>query len=242
MTRIVTIEDIAKQVYYSNKAWAEANGDFSFTASWEDAPEWQRETNKKGVIFLIQNPDAPPSASHDSWMKEKTEQGWVYGAVKDPNANPPTHPAYLPYEDLPAFQKVKDYLFRGIVMAMLPFVPQEILKNYTDQDFSKPSRGILHVTVGDLEWTPTEEEIQKVAELFQQADKDPSGAIVVTRTGIHAQYVTNTGNLPVAVVVERTEEEIAAEDPQNNPSLEVQHIDQSEVSSVEGVLGTRTAE
>lgn len=133
MTRIVTIEDIAKQVYYSNKAWCEANGDFSFTANWEDAPQWQRDTNMKGVVFLMQNPDAPPSASHDSWMKEKTEQGWVWGEVKDPNANPPTHPAYLPYDELPDHQKIKDYLFRGIVMAMLPFLDATIKAQYVSE-------------------------------------------------------------------------------------------------------------
>lgn len=131
MTRVVTINDIAKQVYYTNKAWCEANGDFSFTKSWEEAPEWQRETNKKGVIFLINNQDAAPSASHESWMEEKRQQGWVYGEVKDPDAKPPTHPAYVPYEELPTMQKVKDYLFRGVVMAMLPFVPQEIINAVT---------------------------------------------------------------------------------------------------------------
>lgn len=59
--------------------------------------------------------DASPSASHDSWLKEKREQGWKYGPVKD--ADKKEHPCFVPYDELPVEQRTKDYIFSAIVKA-----------------------------------------------------------------------------------------------------------------------------
>jgi hypothetical protein len=108
------IEKIAQTAHAANKAWCEANGDFS-QPSWDIAPDWQRKSAINGVEFHINNPDAGDSASHDNWMAEKIEDGWVYGDVKDPEQK--THPCIVPFEDLPKVQQVKDALFRSIVHA-----------------------------------------------------------------------------------------------------------------------------
>jgi len=75
-----------------------------------------RERARNGVKFSIANPDAPPSASHDSWSAEKVADGWVYGPVKDPEAK--QHPCLVPYDDLPVEQRTKDYLFQAVVRSL----------------------------------------------------------------------------------------------------------------------------
>jgi hypothetical protein len=54
-----------------------------------------------------------PKESHENWMKEKEDNGWVYGNEK--NAEKKTHPCLIPYDNLPKEQKTKDYLFSAIV-------------------------------------------------------------------------------------------------------------------------------
>lgn len=107
--------DIAKVCHQANKAWCERNDDHS-QKDWEDAEQWQRESAIKGVIFAIENPDAPESAQHDAWSKDKADSGWKYGEVKD--AEKKTHPCLVPFEELPVHQQKKDILFRAIVKAL----------------------------------------------------------------------------------------------------------------------------
>jgi hypothetical protein len=111
----MNIHDIAKVAHELNKAYCESIGDNS-QPDWENAPEWQKSSAANGVQFHLDNPDAPPSASHDSWMKQKTEEGWKYGEVKDPVKK--EHPCYVPYDQLPTEQKAKDYIFRQCVHSL----------------------------------------------------------------------------------------------------------------------------
>jgi len=115
----MTIEQIARICHDANASLCASVGDFSQT-SWGEAPEWQRESAINGVEFHLAHPDAPASATHDSWLKEKVESGWVYGEVKDADAR--THPCIVPFEQLPPEQQAKDHLFRGIVNALAPFL------------------------------------------------------------------------------------------------------------------------
>jgi len=106
---------IAIICHEANKALCEVNGDFS-QKSWRDAADWQRESAVKGVNFRVENPDAPASAQHDAWSKDKLADGWVYGETKD--AEKKTHPCLVAFEDLPEFQQKKDKLFQAIVDAL----------------------------------------------------------------------------------------------------------------------------
>lgn len=111
----IKTEHIAAACHQANKALCDAFGDTS-QVDWKDAPQWQRDSAITGVKFCMNNPTAPPSANHDSWMKEKVASGWVHGAVKDAGAK--THPCIVPYDQLPPDQKAKDYVFKAMVAAL----------------------------------------------------------------------------------------------------------------------------
>lgn len=111
-----SIENIARVCHEVNRAWCISNGDFS-QKTWDEAPEWQKDSARAGVVFNLENPDAPPSASHDSWMKKKIEDGWTYGAVKDEEAK--THPCLVEFDKLPIDQMRKDIFFKSVVMAFI---------------------------------------------------------------------------------------------------------------------------
>lgn len=106
---------IARVCHEANRAYCATIGDLS-QLPWDDAPQWQRESAIAGVEFSVAHPDAPPSASHESWLAEKERTGWRYGPVKD--AEKKEHPCFVPYDELPLDQRRKDALFVAIVRAL----------------------------------------------------------------------------------------------------------------------------
>ena len=96
-------------------AYCQAIGDVT-QVPWEEAPQWQRDSAVKGVEMHLADPNASPAASHESWKKQKLEEGWTYGPIKDPEKK--EHPCIVPFADLPKEQQVKDWLFRGVVHAI----------------------------------------------------------------------------------------------------------------------------
>jgi len=115
---MVDILQIAKVCHAANRAYCQTIGDSS-QFPWQESPDWQRESAIKGVEFhlshLTVGEKVLPSASHESWMEEKKSAGWKYGPVKD--AEKKEHPCFLPYDQLPSEQRIKDYIFSGIVEA-----------------------------------------------------------------------------------------------------------------------------
>lgn len=111
----MSIERIAGVCHAVNRAFCQAMGDQS-QPTWAEAPEWQRSSAINGVKHALENPDAKPEDSHNSWLEEKRQDGWRYGPVKNPEAK--EHPCFVPYDQLPVEQKAKDYLFLAVVRAM----------------------------------------------------------------------------------------------------------------------------
>lgn len=108
------IDRIAHICHEVNRAYCQALGDKSQPA-WKDAPEWQRESARMGVDLHLSG-DFGPEATHASWMRQKIEDGWTYGPVKDPERK--QHPCMVRFEDLPTEQQAKDHIFRAIVHAL----------------------------------------------------------------------------------------------------------------------------
>lgn len=111
---LIEIARVAKICHEANRAFCETLGDFS-QPRWDEAPDWQKSSAISGVEFHLSG-DHGPEASHESWMKQKIKDGWVFGSKKDPELK--THPCICPFSELPPEQQAKDYLFRGIVHAM----------------------------------------------------------------------------------------------------------------------------
>lgn len=104
-------EQVAKVCHEVNKAYCESIGDDT-QPSWKSAPEWQKESAINGVEFHMKN-DVTPEQSHENWMKDKKEDGWVYGEVKNPEKK--EHHCMVDYNELPKEQRTKDYLFKAVV-------------------------------------------------------------------------------------------------------------------------------
>jgi hypothetical protein len=81
------------------------------------------------------------------------------------------------YERCLPFYILEKALFRGT-----------IIQAYRRQ------RSIGHITAGDEEWEPTEEDLRAITDLFLSADKDPIGSIVTTRNGIQYSDVRIGGD------------------------------------------------
>lgn len=105
------IVDIARICHETNRAYCKSIGDNSQPA-WDDAPLWQKKSAVAGVKFALAA-ERKPEDSHNSWLAEKEREGWKYGPSKDSNKK--EHPCIVPYEQLPAAQKLKDHLFLAIV-------------------------------------------------------------------------------------------------------------------------------
>ena len=110
----VLLESAARAAHEANRAWCLAHGDTS-QMPWDDAPGWLQDSIRKGVIGVANGNG--PRESHQSWLDEKAETGWVYGDVKDFEAK--THPCIVPYDDLPPVNHAKDGIFVAVVTSIL---------------------------------------------------------------------------------------------------------------------------
>ena len=106
---------IAQVCHEANAAYCRAIGDFS-QRSWNEAEQWQRDSAITGVGFALAHPDAPASAQHEAWLKDKKKDGWVFGEVKNPAKK--EHPCMVAYADLPLEQRLKDRLFKAVVKGL----------------------------------------------------------------------------------------------------------------------------
>ena len=111
----VNAANISAEDHEANKTWCLLNGDSS-QKSWEDSPQWQKDSAINGVKFRLENFNADIDRMHNNWMEEKIADGWVYGEIKDPEKK--EHPCIVPFTELPMEQQIKDALFRSIIHAM----------------------------------------------------------------------------------------------------------------------------
>lgn len=88
--------------------------------------------------------------------------------------------------------------FRGVSIlrrVLSTWLLERALYRGTLDQSMKRQRSITHMTAGDTEWTPTQEEMTQLANMLVAADMDPVGAIFVTRTGVNVADVRSANDL-----------------------------------------------
>ena len=139
MDRADIIEACARAAHEVNRVYCLVLGDTS-QVSWDEAPDWQKSSARTGAAGVLDGDG--PEDSHRSWLAEKEASGWKYGPVKDPEKK--EHPCMVPYDQLPAAQRLKDDLFVSTVTEMaLAFgvAPEsfgEVIVSYGETGHSGP--------------------------------------------------------------------------------------------------------
>lgn len=137
-------ELIAQIAHDVNRAYCASLGDDSVPA-WADATDAHRASLLAGVNMHLANPDATPEQAHESWLQAKLADGWTYGEVKDMEKK--EHPCIKAYAELPAEQRAKDYLFRGVVHAVKGLV---LVEDLPAQDLAAPAVRELRVPTAGM--------------------------------------------------------------------------------------------
>lgn len=89
-----------------------------------------------------------------------------------------------------ATQPAVSYLKRCLPIYML----EKVLYRGTLFELSRRQRANVLVTAGDDMWEPTVDELSALANLFQQSDLDPMGALIVTRNSVNVSEFRSGGD------------------------------------------------
>ncbi len=107
-------EIIARVCHEAVRAFCQVRGDDSLEP-WEAAPAWQRDSSLQAVDDGLAGRVTTPRQSHEAWVRVKEADGWVLGEVKD--AARKTHPSLIPFDRLPADERIKDSLICAVIGA-----------------------------------------------------------------------------------------------------------------------------
>src|SRR5215207_7841336 len=110
----LTPEQIARVCYEANRAYRDVLGEAGENPPWDGADEATRQSIVVGVAHAMRG--LSPEAMHVKWVDAKYRDGWVYGPTR--NTVTKEHPSLVPYHELPAEQRSKDYLFSAVVRAL----------------------------------------------------------------------------------------------------------------------------
>lgn len=145
------------------------------------------DVNLSGELKTLLNDKDP----RINYVREMLPDYIVQGAKTGRVALEPGSTLYIPRRGLSSSYKGQS-IFKRVLTIYL--VEKAIIKGTIDQAM-KRQRAILHVMAGDENWTPTDQELANLANLFRDADMDPVSAIVATRTGITTDETKGIGSL-----------------------------------------------
>jgi hypothetical protein len=114
----VTAEDIARVVHAAHRELQIVQGDPVPSPPWDDAPDYQVSQTVAGVQAVIADRELTAERSHELWAARMREDGWAYGEEKDQARK--THPALVPFGELPEGMQLQDRLFIAVIRALAP--------------------------------------------------------------------------------------------------------------------------
>lgn len=111
---IMNTSMLAKAAYSVVRAYAEAIGDDSIST-------WSEAGNGRNVALhltseYIKHPSITAEGMHQNWLHAKLKQGWGYGA--EFSLAKKEHPSCKRWGELSEEQRVKDVLFRQVVLSI----------------------------------------------------------------------------------------------------------------------------
>jgi hypothetical protein len=112
--REIVIRQAAMTAHEVNRVFCAQAGDLSHKP-WHETTVELQDSVISGVRKIFNGEVTTPEESHQSWLDYKAAEGYVYGSEKDTVAK--THPCFLPYEELPEHDKLKDTYFFAVVMS-----------------------------------------------------------------------------------------------------------------------------
>lgn len=111
------IEAVAKIAHAANVEYCRIQKQYEIP-TWDQSSREIHESAMDGVRKILLNPSMTPEEAHHSWVEFKTKNGWVYApGIRDYEKK--THPCLLPYSSLSHRERLKDVLFRNIVLSFL---------------------------------------------------------------------------------------------------------------------------
>lgn len=133
---------------------------------------------------------ATPEQMHETWMRAREAQGWTHGPRKDSRLK--THPALVPYADLPEHQRVKDRVFAAIVRAMAGQDAPELAAaiDPAKLDLLADWFDVDDLAKGRSGRTEVQEDLRRWAEAIRDARQLPPGltAVEAVRTAVAEEW------------------------------------------------------
>jgi hypothetical protein len=98
---------------------------------------------------------------------------------------------YIPRKSFSFTEQGTSYFKRILPLYLI----EKNLYRGTLVESARRQRGIMHLTIGDgEEWIPQVTDLEFMTDLFMNADSDPLGAIVATRSGVSVEEIRQGGD------------------------------------------------
>lgn len=95
-----------------------------------------------------------------------------------------------------ARRQLTDRAYTSYLQRLLPmYLIEKVLFRGTLVEAQRRQRATTHIQAGDDLWTPTDDELHSITEMFQATEADPLGAWIATRNNIQVSEFRSAGDI-----------------------------------------------